>query len=77
MRSSTWVNDRLRTIQSAIRRIPRIGDEVEDVLHRWYHSLQGVIPQQALGVIFEELGFFTDHFHVLGVYPAGELVPPR
>jgi 1-deoxy-D-xylulose-5-phosphate synthase len=58
VRSSTWVNDRLRTIQSAIRRIPRIGDEVEDVLHRWYHSLQGVIPQQALGVIFEELGFF-------------------
>jgi 1-deoxy-D-xylulose-5-phosphate synthase len=58
VRSSTWVNDRLKTIQSAIRRIPRIGDEVEDVLHRWYHSLQGVIPQQALGVIFEELGFF-------------------
>jgi 1-deoxy-D-xylulose-5-phosphate synthase len=58
VRSSAWVNDRLRTIQGAIRRIPRIGDEVEDVLHRWYHSLQGVIPQQALGVIFEQLGFF-------------------
>ena len=31
---------------------------VEDVLHRWYHSLQGIIPQHALGIIFEELGFF-------------------
>ena len=58
VRSSTWLNARLRTIQSAIRRIPRIGDEVEDVLQRWYHSLQGIIPQHALGVIFEELGFF-------------------
>lgn len=58
VRSSTWLNARLRTIQSAIRRIPRIGDEVEDVLHRWYHSLQGIIPQHALGIIFEELGFF-------------------
>jgi 1-deoxy-D-xylulose-5-phosphate synthase len=58
VRSSTWLNARLSTIQSAIRRIPRIGDELEDVLHRWYHSLQGIIPQQALGLIFEELGFF-------------------
>jgi 1-deoxy-D-xylulose-5-phosphate synthase len=58
VRSSTWLNARLRTIQSAIRRIPRIGDDVEDVLHRWYHSLQGIIPQHALGIIFEELGFF-------------------
>jgi 1-deoxy-D-xylulose-5-phosphate synthase len=57
-RSSTWLNDRLRTIQRAIRRIPAIGDEVEDVLHRWYHSLQGIIPNHALGIIFEELGFF-------------------
>ena len=57
-RSSTWLNARLRTIQSAIRRIPRIGDEVEDVLQRWYHSLQGIIPHHALGIIFEELGFF-------------------
>jgi len=58
VRSSTWLNARLRTIQSAIRRIPRVGDEVEDVLERWYHSLQGIIPQHALGIIFEELGFF-------------------
>jgi 1-deoxy-D-xylulose-5-phosphate synthase len=58
VRSSTWLNARLRTIQGAIRRIPRIGDDVEDVLHRWYHSLQGIIPQHALGIIFEELGFF-------------------
>src|SRR5262249_46647929 len=57
-RSSTWLNARLRTIQGAIRRIPRIGDEVEDVLQRWYHSMQGIIPQHALGIIFEELGFF-------------------
>jgi 1-deoxy-D-xylulose-5-phosphate synthase len=58
VRSSTWLNDRLRTIQRAIKAIPGIGDEVEDVLHRWYHSLQGIIPQHALGIIFEELGFF-------------------
>ncbi len=57
-RSSTWLNDRLRTIQRAIKRIPRIGDEVEDVMERWYHSLQGIIPHHALGIIFEELGFF-------------------
>ncbi|MGE0517797.1 MAG: 1-deoxy-D-xylulose-5-phosphate synthase [Candidatus Binatia bacterium] len=57
-RSSTWLNQRLRTIQGAIRRIPRIGDDVEDVLQRWYHSLQGIIPQHGLGIIFEELGFF-------------------
>jgi 1-deoxy-D-xylulose-5-phosphate synthase len=58
VRSTTWLNDRLAMIQRAIRRIPRIGGEVEDVLHRWYHSLQGIIPQHALGIIFEELGFF-------------------
>jgi 1-deoxy-D-xylulose-5-phosphate synthase len=57
-RSSTWLNHRLRTIQGAIRRIPGIGDEVDDVLQRWYHSLQGIIPHHALGIIFEELGFF-------------------
>ena len=58
VRSSTWLNARLRTIQRAIKRIPRIGDDVEDVLQRWYHSLQGIIPHHALGIIFEELGFF-------------------
>jgi 1-deoxy-D-xylulose-5-phosphate synthase len=57
-RSSTWLNERLRTIQRSIKRIPRIGDEVEDVLQRWYHSLQGIIPHHALGIIFEELGCF-------------------
>ncbi len=58
VRSSTWVNRRLRTIQRAVRRIPRIGDGVDDVLHRWYHSIQGIIPHHTLGIIFEELGFF-------------------
>ncbi len=58
VRSSTWLNQRLRTIQRAIRRIPGIGDEVEDVLQRWYHSFQGIIPHHALGIVFEELGFF-------------------
>ncbi len=58
VRSSTWLNERLRTIQRAIKRIPGIGDNIEDVLQRWYHSLQGIIPQHALGIIFEELGFF-------------------
>ena len=28
------------------------------MLLRWYHSLQGIIPHHALGIIFEELGFF-------------------
>lgn len=58
VRSSTWLNARLRTIQKAIKNIPRIGDEVEDVLQRCYHSIQGIIPHHALGIIFEELGFF-------------------
>ena len=58
VRSSTWLNDRLRMIQRAIKRIPRVGEEVEDVLERWYHSFQGIIPQHAMGIIFEELGFF-------------------
>ena len=57
-RSNTWLNQRLRTIQGAIRRIPGIGDDVDDVLLRWYHSLQGILPHHALGIIFEELGFF-------------------
>jgi 1-deoxy-D-xylulose-5-phosphate synthase len=58
VRSSTWLNDRLRALQRAIKSIPRVGDEVEDVLQRWYHSIQGIIPHHALGIIFEELGFF-------------------
>jgi 1-deoxy-D-xylulose-5-phosphate synthase len=58
VRSSTWLNDRLREIEQVIKGIPRIGDGVDDVLHRWYHSLQGIIPQHQLGIIFEELGFF-------------------
>ena len=58
VRSSTWLNARLRTLQRAIKYIPRIGDDVEDVLERWYHSIQGILPQHALGIIFEELGFF-------------------
>ena len=58
VRSSTWLNARLRTTQKAVKRIPRIGDDVEDVLQRWYHSIQGWIPRHALGIIFEELGFF-------------------
>jgi 1-deoxy-D-xylulose-5-phosphate synthase len=58
VRSSTWVNARIANIQRGIKSIPRIADEVEDVLQRWYHSIQGVIPQHALGIIFEEFGFF-------------------
>ena len=57
-RSSAWLNARLRTTQKAVKSIPRIGDDVEDVLQRWYHSIQGWIPRHALGIIFEELGFF-------------------
>lgn len=58
VRSSTWLNDRLHAVQRAIKQIPGIGDAVEDVLQRWYHSFQGVLPQHAMGIIFEELGFF-------------------
>ncbi len=58
VRSSTWLNDRLHALQRSIKQIPGIGDAVEDVLQRWYHSFQGVIPQHAMGIIFEELGFF-------------------
>ncbi len=58
VRSSTWLNDRLHAVQRSIKQIPGIGDAVEDVLQRWYHSFQGVIPQHAMGIIFEELGFF-------------------
>jgi 1-deoxy-D-xylulose-5-phosphate synthase len=58
VRSSTWLNARLRKIQRAIKQIPGVGDNVEDVLERWYHSIQGILPQHALGIIFEELGFF-------------------
>ncbi len=58
VRSSTWLNDRLHALQRAIVQIPGVGEAVEDVLQRWYHSFQGVIPQHAMGIIFEELGFF-------------------
>ena len=58
VRSSTWLNDRLHSLQRAIVQIPGVGEAVEDVLQRWYHSFQGVIPQHAMGIIFEELGFF-------------------
>jgi len=58
VRSSTWLNDRLHSLQKAIVQIPGVGEAVEDVMQRWYHSFQGVIPQHAMGIIFEELGFF-------------------
>ncbi len=58
VRSSTWLNDRLHALQRSIKQIPGIGEHLEDVLQRWYHSFQGVIPQHAMGIIFEELGFF-------------------
>ncbi len=58
VRSSTWLNDRLHALQQTIKQIPRVGDAVEDVLQRWYHSFQGIVPQHAMGIIFEELGFF-------------------
>ncbi|MBI4518103.1 MAG: 1-deoxy-D-xylulose-5-phosphate synthase [Deltaproteobacteria bacterium] len=58
VRSSTWLQTRLRTMQRAIKQIPGVGSNLEDVLQRWYHSLQGILPQHALGIIFEEFGFF-------------------
>ena len=38
---------------------------------QFYADIEGHPDDRAVQLAFEELGFFTDHFRVLGVYPAG------
>ncbi len=38
---------------------------------QFYADIEGHPADRSVQLAFEELGFFTDHFHVLGVYPAG------
>jgi prephenate dehydratase len=39
---------------------------------QFYADIEGHPDDRNVQLAFEELGFFTDHFHVLGVYPAGK-----
>ncbi len=39
---------------------------------QFYADIEGHPADPAVQFAFEELGFFTDHFRVLGVYPAAE-----
>ena len=41
---------------------------------QFYADIEGHPSDRSVQLAFEELRFFTDHFHVLGVYPAG--TPP-
>jgi prephenate dehydratase len=38
---------------------------------QFYADIEGHPGDRSVQLAFEELGFFTDYFHVLGVYPAG------
>ncbi len=38
---------------------------------QFYADIEGHPSDRSVQLAFEELGFFTDHFRVLGVYPAG------
>ncbi len=40
---------------------------------QFYADIEGHPSDRAVQLAFEELQFFTDHFHVLGVYPAGKI----
>jgi prephenate dehydratase len=40
---------------------------------QFYADIEGHPKDRAVQLAFEELGFFTDHFRVLGVYPAGQV----
>ena len=40
---------------------------------QFYADIEGHPDDRSVQLAFEELGFFTDHFHVLGVYPAGKV----
>ncbi|WP_323016091.1 prephenate dehydratase [Devosia sp.] len=39
---------------------------------QFYADIEGHPSDRAVQLAFEELGFFTDHFRILGVYPAAE-----
>lgn len=39
---------------------------------QFYADIEGYPGQRSVDLAFEELGFFTDEFRVLGVYPAGK-----
>jgi prephenate dehydratase len=39
---------------------------------QFYADIEGRPSDRSVQLAFEELKFFTDHFHVLGVYPAGK-----
>jgi prephenate dehydratase len=39
---------------------------------QFYADVEGRPTDRSLQLAFEELQFFTDHFHILGVYPAGK-----
>jgi prephenate dehydratase len=39
---------------------------------QFYADIEGHPDDRSVQLAFEELGFFTDHFRVLGVYPAGK-----
>ena len=40
---------------------------------QFYADIEGRPSDRSVQLAFEELGFFTDHFRVLGVYPAGDV----
>jgi prephenate dehydratase len=40
---------------------------------QFYADIEGRPTDRPVQLAFEELKFFTDHFHVLGVYPAGKV----
>jgi prephenate dehydratase len=39
---------------------------------QFYADIEGHPADRSVQLAFEELQFFTDHFHVLGVYPSGK-----
>lgn len=39
---------------------------------QFYADIEGHPDDRSVALAFEELGFFTDHFRILGVYPAAE-----
>jgi prephenate dehydratase len=39
---------------------------------QFYADIEGHPMDRSVVLAFEELGFFTDYFHILGVYPAAE-----
>jgi prephenate dehydratase len=40
---------------------------------QFYADIEGHPTDRSVELAFEELKFFTDHFHILGVYPAGKV----